>query len=80
MAIDGERELMDLLVQQIRQLQKPIIPVVDTVGFDLPGEHNIARRLDGMGLMAYDSPERAVRALAAAEGYFARRRALAAGG
>ena len=73
-AITGERELMDLLVQQIRQLKKPIIPVVDIVGFDLPGENNIVKRLDGMGLMAYDSPERAVRALAKAAEYYARRR------
>lgn len=75
-AIDGERELMELLVQQIRQLDRPIVPVVDIVGFDLPGEHNIVRRLDALGLMAYDSPERAVRALASAERYYARRRQL----
>jgi acyl-CoA synthetase (NDP forming) len=73
-AITGERELMEMLVQQIRQLGKPIIPVVDIVGFDLPGEHNIVRRLDAMGLTAYDSPERAVRALAKAAEYYQRRR------
>jgi acyl-CoA synthetase (NDP forming) len=77
--IAGERGLMELLARQIRELQKPIIPVVDIVGFDLAGEDNVARRLDAMGIMAYDSPERAVRALAQAAGYYRRRRELAAG-
>ncbi|MBI5482280.1 MAG: CoA-binding protein [Deltaproteobacteria bacterium] len=46
---------------------------------DLPGENNIVRRLDGMGLMAYDSPERAIRALAKAQDYYRIRRARASG-
>jgi acyl-CoA synthetase (NDP forming) len=74
-AITGEQELAEHLVQQIRQLGKPIVPVVDIVGFDLPGEHNVVRRLDRLGLMVYDSPERAVRALAKAQGYYSRRTA-----
>ena len=73
--ITGEMELLDLIVKQIRDFNKPIIPVIDVVGFDEPGEANIVRHLDAMGIMAYSSPEQAIRALAKAEGYYRRRRA-----
>ena len=68
-------ELLDLIVKQIRDFNKPIIPVIDVVGFDEPGEGNIVRHLDAMGIMAYSSPEQAIRALAKAEGYYRKRRA-----
>ncbi|HNY64092.1 MAG TPA: CoA-binding protein [Deltaproteobacteria bacterium] len=72
--IAGEMELLDLLVQQIRHFNKPILPVIDLVGFDMPGEGNIAKHLDSMGIMAYSSPEQAVRALAKAVSYYRKRR------
>jgi len=73
--IAGEMELLDLLAQQIRQFDKPILPVIDLVGFDMAGEGNIVRHLDSMGIMAYSSPEQAVRALATAQRYYRGRRA-----
>lgn len=74
--ITGEMELLYLIVKQIRDFNKPIIPVIGVVGFDEPGEGNIVRHLDAMGIMAaYSSPEQAIRALAKAEGYYRRRRA-----
>lgn len=73
--IAGERELMDLFMEQIRQFRKPIIPVVDIVGFDESGENNIVRHLDAKGIMAYSSPEQAIRALAKAQEYYEKRRA-----
>lgn len=75
--IDGERELVDMIVRQIRQFNKPIIPVVDVVGFDEPGDRNIVRRMDAQGIMAYASPEQAIRALAKAYQYYSRRRGAA---
>ena len=75
--ITGERELVDLITRQIRQFGKPIIPVVDIVGFDEPGENNIVRHLDTKGIMAYSSPEQAIRALAKAQDYYERRRTRA---
>lgn len=72
--ITGERELLDLIVKQIKDFNKPIIPVIDVVGFDEAGENNIVRHLDAMGIMAYSSPEQAIRALAKAEVYYRRRR------
>ena len=71
--IDGEKELVDLIVRQIRQFNKPIIPVIDIIGFDEPGDRNIVRKLDAKGIMAYSSPERAIRALAKAQTYYNRR-------
>ena len=47
--IAGEMELLDLIVQQIKQFNKPIIPVIDLVGFDEVGEGNIVRHLDHEG-------------------------------
>ena len=68
--IAGEMELLDLLVQQIKQFNKPILPVIDLVGFDMAGEGNIVKHLDSLGIMAYSSPEQAVRALATAQRYY----------
>jgi acyl-CoA synthetase (NDP forming) len=75
--IEGEMELLDLIVEQIREFNKPILPVIDVVGFDDPDKGNIVRRLDAMGIMAYSSPEQAIRALAKAQGYYQKRRAMA---
>jgi hypothetical protein len=72
--IAGEMELLDLIVKQIKHFNKPIIPVIDLVGFDEVGEGNIVRHLDSMGIMAYSSPEQAIRALAKAQDYYRRRR------
>ena len=72
--IAGEIELVDLIVQQIRQFNKPILPVIDAVGFDQPGEFNLVRHLDKMGIMAYASPEQAIRALAKVVTYYEKRR------
>lgn len=75
--ISGEMELLDLIVQQIKEFNKPILPVVDIVGFDQPGDDNVVRHLDAMGIMAYSSPEQAIRALAKAQDYYQKRRAIA---
>lgn len=75
--IAGEMGLLDLIVEQIREFNKPILPVIDVVGFDQAGEGNIVRHLDAMGIMAYSSPEQAIRALAKAEDYYRKRRAMA---
>jgi acyl-CoA synthetase (NDP forming) len=72
--IDGEMELLDLIVEQIKEFNKPIIPVIDVVGFDNPDKGNIVRHLDAMGIMAYSSPEQAIRALAKAQDYYQKRR------
>ncbi len=74
--IDGEMELVDLVVRQIREFNKPIIPVIDIVGFDEPGDRNLVRHLDAQGIMAYSSPEQAIRALAKVRKYYSRRQAI----
>jgi acyl-CoA synthetase (NDP forming) len=71
--IDGEMELLDLVVKQIRQFGKPIIPVIDTVAFD-ETEGNIVKHLDREGIMAYSSPEQAIGALARTLEYYRKRR------
>jgi acyl-CoA synthetase (NDP forming) len=73
--IAAEMELLDLVVQQIKHFNKPILPVIDLVGFDMEGDGNIVRHLDSMGIMAYSSPEQAIRALAKAQEYYRKRRA-----
>jgi hypothetical protein len=75
--IAGEMELLDLIAQQIKQFNKPIIPVIDLVGFDEIGEGNIVKHLDRKGIMSYSSPEQAIRALAKAQDYYHKRRARA---
>ena len=72
--IGGEMELLDLIVQQIKHFNKPILPVIDLVGFDEVYEGNIVRHLDLKGIMAYSSPEQAIRALAKAQNYYRKRR------
>ena len=72
--IGGEMELLDLIVQQIKHFNKPILPVIDLVGFDEIDEGNIVRHLDLKGIMAYSSPEQAIRALAKAQDYYRNRR------
>jgi acyl-CoA synthetase (NDP forming) len=73
--IAGEMALLDLIVQQIKQFNKPILPVIDLVGFDEKGEGNIVAHLDRMGVMSYSAPEQAIRALAKSENYYRKRRA-----
>jgi acyl-CoA synthetase (NDP forming) len=73
--IDGEMELLDLVVKQIRQFNKPIIPVIDLVAFDDTAADNIVKHLDREGVMAYSSPEQAIVALAMAQDYFLKRQA-----
>jgi acyl-CoA synthetase (NDP forming) len=73
--IAGEMELLDLIVEQIREFNKPILPVIDVVGFDDPDKGNIVKHLDAMGIMAYSSPEQAIRALAKAQNYYRKRQA-----
>ena len=77
--IAGEMELLDLIVEQIKSFNKPIIPVIDIAGFDDPGEGNIVQHLDRKGVMAYSSPEQAIRALAKAQQYYRKRKARAGG-
>ncbi len=72
--IAGEMELLDLIVEQIKQFNKPILPVIDVVGFDDPSEGNVVKHLDKKGIMAYSSPEQAIRALAKAQVYYQKRR------
>jgi len=72
--IDGEMQLLDLVVQQIRHFNKPILPVIDLVGFDMEGEGNIVKHLDALGIMTYSSPEQAIRALVRAQDYYRKRR------
>jgi len=72
--IDGEMELLDLVVKQIRHFNKPIIPVIDLVAFDEETSHNIVKHLDREGIMSYSSPEQAVGALAKAQEYYLKRR------
>lgn len=71
--IEGEMELLDLVIRQIRHFNKPIIPVIDLVAFDETAG-NIVKHLDREGIMAYSSPEQAVTALARAREYFLKRR------
>lgn len=71
--IDGEMELLDLVVKQIRHFNKPIIPIIDLVAFDEAGAGNIVKYLDDKGIMAYSSPEQAVSALAMAQDYYRKR-------
>jgi len=49
--------------------------VIDVVGFDDQDDGNIVRHLDKKGIMAYSSPEQAIRALAKAQTYYEKRRA-----
>jgi acyl-CoA synthetase (NDP forming) len=72
--IEGEMELLGLIEQQIKQFNKPIIPVIDMVAFDQPGDGNIVRHLDARGILAYSSPEQAIRALVKAQDYYRKRR------
>jgi len=74
MMISEEIKLLDMVCEQVKRLGKPIIPVMDQVAFDEPGEGNLPAYLDGHGLMAYSSPEQAIRALAKAAEYYRWRR------
>ncbi len=73
--IAAEMELLSLIEQQIKQFNKPIIPVIDMVAFDQKGSGNVVRHLDAKGIMAYSSPEQAIRALVKAQDYYRKRKA-----
>ncbi len=68
--IEGEKELLDIVVKQIREFKKPIIPVIDLVAFDEDAAHNIVKHLDDRGIMAYSSPEQAIGAIARVQEYY----------
>ena len=73
--IAAEMELLDLMVKQIKHFNKPIIPVIDIVGFDEIGEGNVVKHLDMKGVMAYSSPDQAIQALAKVQDYYRKRQA-----
>ncbi len=73
--IEGEKELLDIVVKQIREFKKPIIPVIDLVAFDEDTPYNIVKHLDDRGIMAYSSPEQAINAIALVQEYYRGRRA-----
>jgi hypothetical protein len=51
-----------------------MLPVIDVVGFDNPDKGNIVKHLDAIVIMAYSSPEQAIRALAKVQNYYQKRR------
>ena len=67
---DGEMKLMELLCEQIKKLGRPIIPVIDIMAFDRSKDHGLLEYLDSQGIMAYPSPEKAIRALARVVEYY----------
>jgi acyl-CoA synthetase (NDP forming) len=75
--IAAEMELLDMIAHQVKQFNKPIIPVIDLICFDEKGEINVVRHLDVKGIMAYSSPEQAIGALTKAHDYYRKRRANA---
>ncbi len=72
--IAAEMELLDLIVHQVKQFNKPIIPVIDLICFDEKGEINAVKHLDVKGIMAYSSPEQAIGALRKVHDYYRKRR------
>lgn len=71
--IAEELRLLDMLVERIREHGKPVIPVMDQAIFDERMDDNPAEYLDRRGVMAYSSPEPAVRALSRVWDYYRRR-------
>ncbi|MGC9323331.1 MAG: acetate--CoA ligase family protein [Desulfomonilia bacterium] len=67
--ISEERKLFELIVDLIRRYERPIIPVIDIMGFDVVMDGNPVQFLDAHGIMPYPSPDRAVHALAKVVGY-----------
>ncbi|MCX5851559.1 MAG: CoA-binding protein [Deltaproteobacteria bacterium] len=61
--ISAEIQLLDLIIEQIRQTGKPIIPVLDIEIHDEVMENNPAKYLEQHGIMAYTAPDQAIRAL-----------------
>ena len=62
--ISEEMKLFRLLVDLIEKHQKPIVPVVDIIAFDVVMNDNPLKFLEARGIMAYPSPAPAIRALA----------------
>ena len=79
MMIGEEGKLLGLIEEEIKKYRKPVIPVMDQVVFDDPGENNLVRRLDRAGIMAYSSPEQAIRALDRAQQYYRKRQIMREG-
>jgi acyl-CoA synthetase (NDP forming) len=71
--IREEEKLFGLLLDLLARKTIPIIPVIDLMAFDAPSDINIIKTLDGQGIMAYPSPERAIMALAKITAYQQRR-------
>ncbi len=70
MMIEGEKKLFDLIIDQIKKYNKPIIPVTDIVAFDERTNSNIVDYLGSNGIMVYSCPDTAVRALAKVVDYW----------
>jgi acyl-CoA synthetase (NDP forming) len=67
--IREEEKLFRLLLDLISRQHMPIIPVIDLMAFDAAEKINIVKHLDREGIMAYPSPERAIKALAKTAAY-----------
>ncbi|MDT8272003.1 MAG: CoA-binding protein [Desulfomonilia bacterium] len=67
--ISEERKLFELVVEMILRYNRPIIPVIDLMAFDIAMEGNPVQFLDDHGVMPYPCPDRAVHALAQVVAY-----------
>jgi acyl-CoA synthetase (NDP forming) len=67
--IREETRLFELVAELIARYQRPIVPVIDIMAFDIRFENNPVDLLDGRGIMSYSSPDRAVFALSKAAAY-----------
>jgi acyl-CoA synthetase (NDP forming) len=70
--IRAEVQLLDLLMEQIRETRKPIVPVVDIAIRDEVMEVNPAHYLENHGIMVYSAPDQAIMALACVTDYYHR--------
>lgn len=72
---EEEMKLFDLIKEQSKKYNKPIIPVIDIMAFDVVmGNDNntLIKYLDRKGIMAYSAPSMAIRALAKVVDYYNR--------
>jgi acyl-CoA synthetase (NDP forming) len=65
----AELEVFGLIADLIGEFGRPIVPVVDIMAFDIPGQRGPLACLESRGIPAYPSPEPAVRALARVAAY-----------
>lgn len=68
--VHAEVQLLDLLMEQIRETQKPIVPVIDIAIRDEIMEVNPAHYLENHGIMVYSAPDQAIMALARVAEYY----------